>query len=50
MGTLYDDFKMEAEKSGYFINEDVEFVESLSTAEIVVDDEDDVEVDEDDNE
>ena len=29
MGTLYDDFKMEAEKSGYFINEDVEFVEFL---------------------
>ena len=29
MGTLYDDFKMEVEKSGYFINEDVEFVEFL---------------------
>ena len=29
MGILYDDFKAEAEKSGYFVNGDVEFVEFL---------------------
>ena len=29
MGALYDDFKAEAEKSGYFVNGDVEFVEFL---------------------
>ena len=29
MGPLYNDFKMEAEKSGYFINEDVQFVDFL---------------------
>ena len=29
MGKLYDDFKSEAESTGYFVNPDVEFVEFL---------------------